>query len=107
MPGASILIKQSGARALVTVSWMGSWRDSLFVLLHELGHVASIKITPDGIKICLRKRASSEKQANLTAYKVLTVAGFNKSILNSYVNLYNSLNKKPIEKGKRKPFIVT
>lgn len=106
MPGASILIRQSGAKALVTVSWMGSWRDSLFVLLHELGHVASVRVLPKGLKICIRKRAASEKQANLTAYRVLTVAGFNNSILKSYVDLYNSLNKKPIRQGKRKPFVV-
>ena len=107
MPGVAMMIRnknhRSRVKAVISVSWMGSWKKSLFVLLHELGHVARVKRQEDGVKVVLRKSPSSEKEANLTACKLLVGFGF-EDVVNSYVKMYNDLNKEAIKIGLRKKF---
>lgn len=110
MPGVAVMLRnrkhRSKVKAIISVSWMGSWKKSLFVLLHELGHLASAKATKNGVKIFLRKSASSERAANTTACKLLVGFGF-EDVVPSYVKMYNDLNKEAIKVGLRKPFKST
>ena len=107
MPGVSLMLRnkrhRARVKAIISVSWMGSWKKSLFVLLHELGHVASAKATNNGAKIVMRKSPSSEKAANTTACKLLVEFGF-EDVVPSYIKMYNDLNKEAIKVGLRKPF---
>lgn len=107
MPGVSFMMRSRSHRAkvkaVVSVSWMGSWKKTLFVLLHELGHVASAKAIGGNVKISIRKSPSSEKSANMTACNLLVRFGF-EDVVGSYVKMYNDLNKEAIKVGLRKSF---
>lgn len=107
MPGVAVMLRnkkhRAKVKAIISISWMGSWKKSLFVLLHEVGHLASAKPFKDGVKLVVRKSPSSEKAANTTACKLLVGFGF-EDVVPSYVRMYNELNKEAIKVGLRKPF---
>lgn len=107
MPGVSFMMKsrnhKAKIKAVVSVSWMGSWKKSLFVLLHELGHVASVKVKNGDVVISMRKSPSSETSANITACNLLVGFGFEDTVP-AYVKMYNDLNKEAIKIGLRKSF---
>lgn len=91
-PGAAVDLRYGGPRRFIIICGKRSWRDRLFILLHEIGHMFKYS---GGNLIPLARMNASERRANLTAVKILDDLRktFKINLLKSYAAFYNSMNK--------------
>jgi Zn-dependent peptidase ImmA (M78 family) len=92
-PGLAIDLRHGGPKRLVCIDGKLPWKNRLFVILHEVGHLFYFK----GIKFKPRKTPASEVQANITAIKLLhSLSNLPaKNIHLDYARYYNKIAKVP------------
>lgn len=89
-PAVVIAVRSLKAKYVVIVGGNKTWKRRVFVLAHEIGHIFHIsRGKKNGLE--LRRRIGSEKQANLTACKILDV--LDPKLKKEFAKMYNTLNK--------------
>lgn len=98
--GPGVVISVVKLKYVVVLGGNRTWKSRIFTMAHEMGHIFYMYEKNGKSRLKLRSGVSSEREANLTACKILDVVDPKLKV--EYARFYNKLNKG----SKRKKFEV-
>lgn len=90
-PGVAISMRKPRPRYVVVIGGNRTWKQRVFVLVHEIGHIFYVKSCEDLNGLALRKRPAKEEAANRTACKILDSVDV--GLKKEFAQMYNKLNR--------------